>query len=224
MKKIERSGLTTILALQPRNALRGFFTLISVLALAGGVSNCVNNIKYDRELNEKLYGTRKLTKEDKKEMAPDVALIVVALAVISLMSMLFIGTNEENKDAAIRVARRYILQMRKKNPELKQYDHILRNNAAMLSIAKGVLNKLPSNELFALSIEREIISSYYGDVKYGSLADLKLKNEAIQRIVDYLKRYATYHKDFTDEAMRLIAENAKTFSLENYMVNQKVRG
>jgi hypothetical protein len=115
-----------------------------------------------------------------------------------------------------------MLKMRNINPELKKYDHILNNEMALYNIACGVANMMPFGTIMEMGADWDALRyrSERVDTKYD---ELRLKNVAIQSIVNDVRHVAKDNPEFMNKLVELVESSAKTFVLGKYMENQKVR-
>ena len=175
MKKQNNFNLNTTLAFQSRNIILAFAIFCTGMLAAGGVVESSNIIKSGKEING-----GKLDKEAKKDAAKDIAVTVVALAVLYVLAKTMGASKRQNDVAAARAVRRYLMQVRKQNPLLRKYDYILNNEMALHNIAAGLANKMTSNELLALGGIADSLRIHSEDVKRGSVNDLK------QSVAEYI--------------------------------------
>ena len=218
MKKQNKFNLNTTLAFQSRNIMLAFAIFCTGMLAAGGVVESSNIIKSGKEING-----GKLDKEAKKDAAKDIAVTVVALAVLYVLAKTMGASKRQNDVAAARAVRRYLMQVRKQNPLLKKYDYILNNEMALHNIAAGLANKMTSNELLALGGIADSLRIHSEDVKRGSVNDLKQKSEAINDVVAIIKACAERDPHFMGDLIRLVDDSAKTVSVAEYIASQKVR-
>ena len=218
MKKQNNFNLNTTLAFQSRNIILAFAIFCTGMLAAGGVVESSNIIKSGKEING-----GKLDKEAKKDAAKDIAVTVVALAVLYVLAKTMGASKRQNDVAAARAVRRYLMQVRKQNPLLKKYDYILNNEMALHNIAAGLANKMTSNELLALGGIADSLRIHSEDVKRGSVNDLKQKSEAINDVIGVINALAERDPHFMGDLIRLVDDSAKTVSVAEYIANQKVR-
>lgn len=218
--------LDATLLSQTHNLLIGFMAVVSLIAMGAGVAEGIDNVKTTKEINKAFYGKGKLSKENKKDLAKDLSqdalIFIVAFAVVCVTINALRSSKRYNDEAAIRVARRYMLQMRKTNPELKKYDYILNNQMALHNIAAGIANILPMSKTLGMGTYWDIVR-YHADDFETKTAELKHKNDVIQSVIDELKEVAEKDPQFMDKLKVLVDNSAKTFALDMYMTNQKTR-
>lgn len=222
MKKANKFSLNSTVAFQTRNMLLGFVAFAATILAAGAVKEGVDEIKMGKET----YGSV-MSKQDKKDVAKDVTkdalLLVASLAVVYVMCATLRRSKKYNDDAVVRVARRYITQVMKEKPELKKYAGVLRNEKALQNIAAGIANKLSLEELMAAGSTWDMYRYDDERVDNGSVGELKLKNKHLQSVVDMLNEHAQQNPQFMPYLAKLVEDSTKTFSLEQYMTQQKVR-
>lgn len=225
MKKEKKFALNSTLTFQSRNMLFGFVAFCAAFLATGGIVEGVDKVKTEKEFNAKFFGTEKLSKQDKKILTKDVSkdaiLTIVALAVVYVMFATLRASKRRNDAAAIRVMRRYIVDMQKTNPELKKYSAVLNNDMALHNIAAGVANKLSISELSTIGGSWDLYHFDIESVEEGAIKDLRLKNKYIKEITDMLKEHAQKDPQFLPYLVKLVESSAKTFSLENYMARQQ---
>lgn len=227
MNKEKTLKLNTSLAGQTRNWLFGFGATMAAMLLFGSVVDGADKVKDTKEVNQLVYGNSKLLPEDKKDLAKDLSknavLVVIAFATIYAMVNGLRASKRENDDAIIRIARRYMMQMRKTNPELKKYDYILNNDMALYNIAAGVANMVPTEYSFSMGSYSDITRYRSENISGKNIAGLKAKNKAMESIISDLKEYTDRDPRFMDKLTTLVESSAKTFAFEKYMSNQKTR-
>lgn len=222
MKKESKTKLNMIPVLQTRNMLLGFVGFSAIMLALGGTMEAADRIKDNREFTKQHGVSKDVARETEKGVAKDIILVVVALAVSWAVANALRASKRNNDAAAIRVARRYIAQARAENPELKKYDYILNSEMALYNIAAGLVNITPVS-LMGLAGEWDVFHWNTEEVKSGSVRELKYKNKSIQYVIDTLKTCAQKDPQFMNKLTSLVESSAKTFALDKYMADQKVR-
>lgn len=227
MKKEKTFKLNAVLAGQTRNIMLAFLATLSTTIAATSGYRAVDNINTTKRTYRDATGNQELPKNAKKELARETTryavFAVVALALLVASCGAMRGTKRENDEAAVRIARRYVLQMRAKNPALKKYDYILNNEMAMHNIAAGLANKLSGNQLFEISDEWDWLRDISVRSNLGATGELRLKNRSIERVISKLDAIAKKDETFVSYLEKLMEDSAKTFALTKYMMKQMGR-
>lgn len=207
---------------QTRNLMIGFFMATALITMGGTAIETVDDIKTAKEFNKGLYGNSKLTKTDKRDLVNNSVLFIAAFAIVCVTYNALRSSKRYNDAAAIRIARRYMLQMCKTNPELKKYDYILNNQMALHNIAAGIANILPMSETLDMGCYWEVLQRRLENTK-SKTDELREENIAIQSVIKDLRGIADKDPKFIDKLKVLVDNSAKTFALDMYMTNQKTR-
>ena len=226
MKKESTLRLNNTLIGQSHNLMVGFAAFATLMAFIGSVFDGVDKVKTAKDINQLVYRSRKLSGDDRKDLAKDLAknavLCVIAFAIVWTLGGSFLASKRSNDAVAIRIARRYIIEMRKINPELKKYDSVLNNDMALHNIAAGVLNMMPPFSSIGIGSYYDIVR-YYPEDFDSKVGELRIKNKVIESLIEDLRGYTDSNPNFMKKLTALVESSAKTFSLEKYMSNQKVR-
>ena len=218
--------LDATLLTQTRNLLIAFMAVMGLTVAGAGVAEGVNEVKTTKEANKGFYKTDKLSKNDKKDLAKDLAkdafICIVGIAVMGTAINALRASKRYNDQAAARVARRYLIELRKSKPELKKYDYILNNEMALHNIAAGIANILPMSTTIGMGSYWDIVRHRLENTE-NKTAELKQRNFGIEQVIKDLKDAADNDSQFMDKLVALVESSAKTFSLEKYMSNQKTR-
>lgn len=219
MKKEKKLKLNMIAGMQMRTLILAFFAFCSAMVAAGAVVEGADVIKTAREFNK----DGKLAREDRHDITGDAVFLVAAFAVLTAIYGAGRATKRQNDVAAIRVARRFMMDMRKQNPVFKRYDYILNNGMALHNIAAGIANRLSPAEMLAIGGEWDTLRMLSEQVNPGSVEELRIKNNAIQSVANILKEHAERDPHFMGALVRLVDDSAKTFALRKYMQQQMSR-
>lgn len=211
-----------------RGLIIAFLAFASASSIGAVVVDSKDKVKMTNEFNAKYSEDSELTSKTRKELAKDltknaiIALVAFAVVVMTVNALRF--SKRRNDQAAIKIARRYMMQLRKENPVLKKYDYILNNEMALHNIAAGVVNMLPMGETIVLGTYWDLLrykSEYIKENNVG--AKLKLQNNMIHSVINDIELILKDKPNFMDDMLVLVDNSAKTFALDKYMADQKVR-
>ena len=219
--------LNSTLAGQTRALMTGMGTIMAATLMFASLAEGAARIQGAKEINKDLVGNETLNHRDKKDLAKDLAfnavLFVAAFAIIWVSVKTLRNEKRNNDRAAIRVARRYLVEMRKVNPLLKKYDYILNNEMALYNIAAGITNKLSIPQTMGLGSYWDLFQSCSQNTSQKKVYELKVLNNIINLIVDELREFSETAPHFMGDLTALVDNSAKTFALDKYMASQKSR-
>lgn len=223
MKAESKLKLNSITAFQTHSALYSFVILSAMVVTGAGIHKTADIIKSKEKYQVKSGDNYKLNHQYKTEITKELLLVLVAFAVVFVCAKSISATKRYNDTAAVRAMRRYLIQLRKEIPELKKYDNVLNNEMALHNIAAGVANRLPFEELYEFSAEWDWVYAVGDGVIAKTVDELKIKNKALKFVIESLQKHAEKDPTFMEYLIELVGSSAKTFALDKYMPNQKVR-